>query len=120
LATALPTAPPGPTSESFDHGNAHTPYLETSGARSGARKQIGTLMVLADETNGFCICNMNDPKPGLRKIDGAMSDYYLLGYVSTNPDPLHMQRKIEIRVQRADVKEIQYLKEYTLPRPRRR
>ncbi len=93
--------------------------ISTQEHQTNARNQIGTLRVLADETNGLCICNMNDPKPGLRQIDNAMSDYYLLGYVSTNPDPLHLRRRIEIKVNRPEVREMKYLKEYTLQRPRK-
>jgi hypothetical protein len=33
-----------------------------------------------------------------------MSDYYLLGYVSSNPDPLKVVRRIEIRVKRPGLK----------------
>jgi hypothetical protein len=29
-----------------------------------------------------------------------MSDYYILGYTSSNPDPLKVTRKLEIKVKR--------------------
>jgi VWFA-related protein len=81
--------------------------------------QLSTLRTLASETNGTCICNINDPKPLLRQIDNATSDYYLLGYVSTNPNPLHMRRRIEVLVSRPDVRELSYPREYVLARPKR-
>jgi VWFA-related protein len=84
------------------------------------RNSIDTLRVLGDETGGFCICNMNNPKPGLRQIDNEMSDYYILGYASNNPDPLHLRRRIEIKVDKPEVRELQYMKEYTLKKPKRR
>ena len=60
--------------------------------------------MLGDETGGFCICEVNDYTKGLMRIDNEMSDYYLLGYVSSNPDPLKVVRRIEIRVKREGLK----------------
>ena len=80
--------------------------------------QHSTLRTLASETNGLCICNVNDPKPYLRQIDNATSDYYLIGYVSTNPDPLHRRRRIEIIVSHPNARELSYPREYVLARGR--
>jgi VWFA-related protein len=81
--------------------------------------QISTLKVLADETGGVCICETNDFESGLRRIDAETSDYYRIGYASSNPDPLHLRRMIKIEVLRPGLEEPIYRKEYTLPRPRR-
>jgi VWFA-related protein len=78
--------------------------------------QHSTLRTLASETNGICICNVNDPKPLLRQIDNATSDYYLIGYVSTNPDPRHLRRRIEIIVTHPNARELSYPREYVLAR----
>ena len=59
---------------------------------------VSSLQVLGDETGGFCICNTNDFSTGLKRIDSETSDYYMLGYSSTNPDPLKRTRKIEVKV----------------------
>ncbi len=77
-----------------------------------------SLMVLAEETGGFCICNNNDFKAGLRKIDNETSDYYILGYGSTNPDPLKRRRTIKIEVSRPGL-EMFYRPTYDLPPPRK-
>ena len=77
-----------------------------------------SLMVLADETGGFCICNNNDFKAGLRKIDNETSDYYILGYSSSNPDPLKRRRTIKIEVSRPGL-EMFYRPTYDLPRPKK-
>jgi VWFA-related protein len=74
--------------------------------------QLSTLRTLADETNGLCVCNVNDPKPWLRQIDNLTSDYYLIGYVSTNPDPRPRRRRVEILVRHPDVRELGYAREY--------
>jgi VWFA-related protein len=57
-----------------------------------------SLRVLAEETGGIAIVNQNDFDKGLKLIDSETSDYYLLGYYSSNPDTLKRSRTIEIRV----------------------
>jgi VWFA-related protein len=82
---------------------------------SNARISTDTLRVLANETGGFCTCDKNDYKKALQTIDNEMSDYYLLGYVSSNPDPLKVVRRIEIRVKRPGL-QLQYNPTYTIKR----
>jgi VWFA-related protein len=82
--------------------------------------QISTLKVLAEETGGFCLCETNDFVGGLRRIDAETSDYYKIGYSSSNPDPLKLRRQIRIEITRPGLEEPIYRKEYTLPRPRRK
>jgi hypothetical protein len=54
----------------------------------------------------------------MRRIDAETSDYYVLGYYSTNPDPTQRRRQIEIRVNKKDAEgnnlELMYRREYTL------
>jgi VWFA-related protein len=80
---------------------------------ANARVTTDSLRVLGDETGGFCICEKNDYTQGLMRIDNEMSDYYLLGYVSSNPDPLKVLRRIEIRVKRPGLK-LDYNPTYTI------
>ena len=77
----------------------NTQPVERGVAGRTSSNTISSLKVLGDETGGFCICNTNDFK-GLQRIDNEMSDYYMLGYTSTNPDPLKVIRRIEIKVKR--------------------
>ena len=56
-----------------------------------------SLRVIAEETGGFAVVNQNDFDKGLRRIDAETSDYYLLGFVSSNPDRLRRTRKIQVR-----------------------
>lgn len=81
--------------------------------------QIMSLKVLAEGTGGFCICEMNDFDGGLRRIDAETSDYYRIGYSSSNRDPLRIRRRIRIEVTRPGLEEPIYRREYTIPRPRR-
>jgi VWFA-related protein len=78
---------------------------------------ISSLRVLAEETGGICICNTNNFRAGLTTIDNEMSDYYLIGWTTSNPDPLKVRRKVEIKVTRPGVAVPIYLPEYTIRRP---
>ena len=91
--------------------------LDPRGLRTGPGVSATTdsLKVLADETGGFCICATNDYTKALQRIDNEMNDYYLLGYVSSNPDPLKLVRNIEIRAKRPGLK-LDYNPTYTIKR----
>jgi len=88
------------------------------------RETQSSLRVLAESTGGFAAINANDFDRAIAKIDAAMSDYYLLGYYSSNPDPLKKRRTIEIRVvstpkRRGDKLQLSYKTSYTLKPGRR-
>jgi VWFA-related protein len=63
----------------------------------------GSLRALAENTGGIACVGTNDCRPVLQRIDNMTSDYYMLGYRSTNPDPFRLARKIEIKVNRPGV-----------------
>ena len=50
------------------------------------RKSQDSLRVIAEQTGGFAIVNQNDFDKALKRIDAETSDYYVLGYYSSNPD----------------------------------
>lgn len=64
---------------------------------------LGTLDTIAGETGGKCICRTNDFKRPLQIVDNEMSDYYIIGYESNNPDPFKKNRRIQIKVNRPGV-----------------
>jgi VWFA-related protein len=78
-----------------------------------------SLRTLGEETGGFCICQTNDYTKGLQRIDAETSDYYIIGYVSSNPDPFKIRRTIKIEATRADVDQLIYRDSYTIPKPKR-
>jgi VWFA-related protein len=86
------------------------------------RKQHDSLRVIADLTGGIAIVNTNNLTKALQQIDAATSDYYVLGYYSTNPDPTQRRRTIEIKLagKKGDGMELLYRTEYTLKPPARR
>jgi len=64
---------------------------------------INSLRVLAEQTGGVAVVNQNDFDKALKRIDAETSDYYMIGYYSTNPDPLKRNRQIEVKIKRKDV-----------------
>jgi VWFA-related protein len=72
-----------------------------------------SLRVLAEQTGGFATVNQNDFVKALKRIDAETSDYYVLGYYSSNPDPTQRRRRVEIRVKRPNLN-LHYRTEYTL------
>ena len=67
------------------------------------RKTQDSLRVIAEETGGYAVVNQNDFDKALKRIDAETSDYYVLGYYSTNPDPTKKNRKVEVKSKRPNV-----------------
>ena len=74
-----------------------------------------TLRVLAEGTGGRAIVNRNDFDKALDAIDAETSDYYVLGYYSSNPDPTRRRRTIDIKVTRPGAR-VQHRTEYVRKR----
>jgi VWFA-related protein len=83
------------------------------------RESQNSLRTLAELTGGTAVINQNDFDKALKRIDAETSDYYVLGYYSTNPDPLKKRRNIEIRVNRNAHYDLKYRTSYTLKPPPR-
>jgi VWFA-related protein len=67
------------------------------------RKTQDSLRVIAEETGGTAVVNQNDFDKALKRIDAETSDYYIVGYYSSNPDPTKRHRRIEVKVSRKGV-----------------
>jgi VWFA-related protein len=67
------------------------------------RKSQDSLRVMADLTGGIAVVNQNDFDKALKRIDAETSDYYVLGYYSSNPDPTRRTRRLEVKVKREGV-----------------
>jgi len=78
-------------------------YLDQSEWRTYIQKTTSTLRYMAEETGGFAVVNTNDFATDLRRIDAETSDYYVLGFYSTNPDPTKRTRTLEVKVDRPNV-----------------
>jgi VWFA-related protein len=81
------------------------------------RKSQDSMRVLAEETGGLAVVNMNNFDKALKEIDNASSDYYVLGYYSSNPDPTKRRRKIEVKLLRDNL-QVFSRKEYVLKTPK--
>lgn len=90
--------------------------LSLVGYRAHVETSVSSMRILADETGGRCICETNDFARGLREIDNATSDYYVLGYAPCNPDPQKIRRRIEVRVAKPGLTVTGYRREYTIKR----
>jgi VWFA-related protein len=62
------------------------------------RQTQTTLREIGETTGGFAIVNQNDFDKGLKRIDAETSDYYLVGFYSSNPDPTKRSRNIQVKV----------------------
>jgi VWFA-related protein len=71
--------------------------------RTYISKTQSSLRLLADATGGTAVVNTNDYDAALRRIDAETSDYYILGYYSTNADATRRTRRIEVKVRRDNV-----------------
>ena len=90
--------------------------VDTTEWNNHIRKSQDSLRVIAEETGGFAVINQNDFDKSLKKIDAESSDYYVLGYYSSNPDPLKRTRKIEVKAKRPNM-DIWSRKSYSIKPP---
>ena len=81
-----------------------------------ARSSQDSLRVLAELTGGLAVVNQNDFTKGLKRIDQETSDYYVVGYYSSNPDPTKKRRSIEVKVTRPGAN-VWNRTSYTLKKP---
>jgi VWFA-related protein len=80
------------------------------------RKSQDSLRVIAEQTGGFATVNQNDFDKALKRIDAESSDYYVLGYYSSNPDVMKRTRRIEVKANRPNL-DIWSRKSYSLKPP---
>ena len=91
--------------------------LDTTDWQDHIRETQSSLRVIADLTGGYAVVNSNDFDKALKRIDAETSDYYVLGYYSSNPDPLKKRRNIDIKVAKPGRYDLKYKTSYTLRPP---
>ncbi len=79
-------------------------------------KTQNSLKSLAELTGGIAVVNTNNFEDALQRIDAETSDYYVLGYYTSNVDPTVRTRRIAVNVNREDVT-IRHRRRYSLPLP---
>lgn len=65
------------------------------------RKQHSTLRTLAELTGGIAVVNRNTFREAFLEIDADTSDYYVLGFYSSNPDETRRTRRLRVEAARA-------------------
>jgi VWFA-related protein len=88
-------------------------YVDQSEWRTYIQKTTSTLRYMAEETGGFAVVNTNDFATDLRRIDAETSDYYVIGFYSTNPDPMKRTRLLDVKLDRPGTS-LAFRKEYSL------
>ena len=78
-------------------------YVDQSEWRTHLQKTTSSLRYLAEETGGFAVVNTNDLAGELKRVDAETSDYYVLGFYSSNPDPMKRTRLLDVKVDRPGV-----------------
>ena len=59
-----------------------------------------TMRFLAELTGGFAVVNTNNFDDAFERIDAETSDYYVVGFYSSNPDPSVHTRRLRVEVKR--------------------
>jgi VWFA-related protein len=67
------------------------------------RGRLETLETAASATDGVAMIKSNDLTASLRRVVADLSDYYLIGYASTNAKADGSFRKIDVRVKRPGI-----------------
>ena len=72
-----------------------------------------SLRSLAEQTGGRAMINRNDFDDVFREIDAETSDFYILGFALTNPDPTIRTRRLIVRVRGRGAVDVQHRSHYT-------
>ncbi len=72
-----------------------------------------SLRSIAEQTGGRAMINRNDFDDVFREIDAETSDYYILGFALTNPDPMVRTRRLLVRVRGRGPVDVQHRSHYT-------
>jgi len=87
--------------------------VDTVEWQNHVRQTQDSLRVIAEQTGGIAVVNQNDFVKALKRIDAETSDYYVVGYYSTNPDPTKRRRTLEVKVKRPGM-DVNHRTSYTL------
>ena len=79
-------------------------------------KTQNSLRMLAELTGGMAVVNRNDFGNALREIDAETSDYYVVGFYTSNPDPTVRTRRLDVEIVGREDLDIRARTHYSLPR----
>ncbi len=90
--------------------------LRTTEWNEYIRTQHSSLRTLAELTGGLAVVNRNTFREAFTEIDAETSDYYVLGFYSSNPDETQRTRRLRVEVARDGV-DVRSRTHYMLPFP---
>ena len=90
--------------------------LRTTEWNEHIRTQHRSLRTLAELTGGIAVVNRNTFREAFTEIDAETSDYYVLGFYSSNPDETRRTRQLHVEVAR-DGAQVRSRTHYLLPFP---
>ncbi len=91
-------APMGDATRGSPGGQAMYTGGSISAGMSNFQRSQDTLYALATDTGGKAFLDNNDLAQGMRQVQRGMSDYYILGYYTTNHELNGKFRKIKVTV----------------------
>jgi VWFA-related protein len=107
---------PGWVSPSIDGRGGPNAAMQRARAANGNPVSVfDGMRVLAEETGGFTVTNVNNFDKALDRIVREHSSYYVIGYYSTNEKADGKLRKNAIALSRTDVQAV-YRPTYTAPK----
>ena len=90
--------------------------LRTTEWNEYIRTQHSSLRTLAELTGGMAVVNRNTFREAFTEIDAETSDYYVLGFYSSNPDETRRTRRLRVEVAQ-DGADVRSRTHYMLPFP---
>jgi VWFA-related protein len=90
------SAPMGDASQGSPGGNSMYTGASAQAVTTNFQQSQDTLFALAGDTGGKAFLDNNDLSRGIVEAQEAISDYYIIGYYTSNPEPNGKFRRIRI------------------------
>jgi len=105
-------APMGDATQASPGGQAMYTGASASAMTSNFQRSQDTLYALAGDTGGKAFLDNNDLSRGIEEAQHAISDYYLVGYYTTNTDANGKFRRIKIALTGNQEAKLEYRQGY--------
>jgi len=106
------SAPMGDASQGSPGGQAMYTGASAQAVTTNFQKSQDTLYALAGDTGGKAFLDNNDLSQGIVQAQEAISDYYLVGYYTTNTEPNGKFRRIRVSLANNQEAKLDYRQGY--------
>lgn len=106
------SAPMGDASQGSPGGQSMYTGASAQAVTTNFQKSQDTLYALAGDTGGKAFLDNNDLSGGIVQAQQSISDYYILGYYTTNTDPNGKFRRIRIALANNQEAKLDYRQGY--------